>query len=220
VSLIEAYVTELDSALRGPRGVKADMIAEARDGLLDASEAYERGGLDPEDAQRRAIADFGPVPAIAPDYQTQLGLSQGRKTVLMMCLSLAAQPLMWRVLLPLAGHPQSSGSAAYNLVNYLVEGIGALSIAGGLVLTLALGRGTRYLRGPDRLIRAAGVFALVVCAVFVVLGTLMSAFGSADGRAWNGVPMLALLLYVPLMHVAFAARRCFLTAAYRVRGAA
>jgi hypothetical protein len=211
VSLIEAYVSELDDTLRGPRGLKADMIAEARDGLLDASEAYEQAGYDPDAAQGRAIADFGPVDAIAPDYQTQLGLSQGRRTVLLMCASLAAQPIVWRVLLPLAGHPESSGGAAYDVVNRLVEGIGAVSIGSGLLLVLALGPGTRYLRAPDRLIRGVGVFALVVCAVFVVLGTLMSAFGP-DGRAWKGVPTLAVLLYIPLMHVAFAARRCLLAA--------
>ena len=212
MSLIEAYVRELDGALRGPRGLKADMVAEARDGLLDASEAYERGGLDADGAQRRAIADFGAVAVIAPDYQTQLGLSQGRRTALLTCVSLAAQPLLWRVLLPLLGHPEGSGSTAYTVVNHLIEGVGALSIASGLLLVLALGPGTRYLRAPGRLIRGVGLFALVVCAVFVVLGTLMSAFGSG-GSSWNGVPTLALLLYVPLMHVAFAARRCLLAAA-------
>jgi hypothetical protein len=210
--LIEAYVTELDDALLGPRGLKADMVAEARDGLLDASEAYVRGGLDADSAQRRAIADFGSVVSVAPDYQVELGLSQGRRTAMLTCVSLAAQPLIWRVLLPLLGHPDSAGSPAYNVVNHLVEGIGALSIASGLLFVLALGPGTRFLRAPDRLIRGAGMFALVVCAVFVVLGTLMSVFGP-DGHVWNGLPILALLLYLPLMHVAFAARRCFLAAA-------
>ncbi len=209
MSLIEAYVTELDGALRGPRGLKADMVAEARDGLLDASEAYERTGLDADGAQQQAIADFGPVDSIAPDYQVELGLSQGRRTALLICVSLTAQPLIWRVLLPLLGHPDSVGGPAYNVVNHLVEGIGALSIASGLLLVLALGPGTRRLRAPDRLIRVVGVFALVVCGVFVVLGTLMSALGP-DGQVWNGMPTLAVLLYLPLMHVAFAARRCFM----------
>lgn len=212
VSLIEAYVTELDDALRGPRGLKADMVAEARDGLLDASEAYVRAGLDADGAQRRAIADFGPLVSVAPEYQVELGLSQGRRTAMLTCVSLAAQPLIWRVLLPLAGHPETSGGPAYTVVNHLVEGVGALSIAAGLVLVLALGPGTRFLRAPARLVRGAGLFALVVCAVFVVLGSLMSVFGP-DGRVWNGLPLLAVLLYLPLMHVGFAARRCFLAAA-------
>jgi hypothetical protein len=212
--LIEAYVTELDDALRGPRRLKADMVAEARDGLLDASEAYVRGGLDADGAQRRAIADFGSVVSVAPEYQVELGLSQGRRTAMLTCVSLAAQPLIWRVLLPLLGHPETAGTAAFNVVNHLVEGVGALSIAAGLLLVLALGPGTRFLRAPARLIRGVGLFALVVCAVFVVLGTLMSVFG-ADGHVWNGLPILAALLYAPLMHVAFAARRCFLAAASR-----
>jgi hypothetical protein len=211
VSLIEAYVRELDAALQGPRARKADLLAEARDGLLDASEAYERGGLDADGAERRAIADFGPVTAIAPDYQVELGLSQGRRTALLTCVSLAAQPVIWRVLLPLAGYPSSSGTAAFTAVFHVVQGLGALSILVGLILAVVLGPGTRYVRAPARLIRGVGVFALVVCALFVVLGTLMSLLGP-DGHVWNGLPVLAALLYVPLMHVAFAGRRCFLAA--------
>lgn len=202
-------MTELDDALRGPRGLKADMLAEARDGLLDASEAYERGGLDEDGAQRRAITDFGPVDAIAPDYQTELGLSQSRRTILLMVLCLAAQPLLWRVVLPLTGHPDNSGGPAYDVVNYLVEGLGSVVIGSGMVLALALGRGSRFLRAPGRLIRLVGVFALAVSGAFVVLGTLMSVF-SPDGHAFGGFPMLTVLLYLPLMHVAFAARRCLM----------
>lgn len=207
MSLIEAYVTELGDALRGPRGLKTDMLAEARDGLLDASEAYERGGLDADDAQRRAIADFGPVSVVAPDYQTELGLSQGRKTALLISLCLAAQPLVWRVILPLAGHPEATGGAAHDVVNLLVEGFGSVSIVGGMVLAVFLGRGARRLREPGRLVRGVGVFALAVSVVFVVLGTLLSVL-SPDGHVYGGIPLVAVLLYVPLMHVAFAARRC------------
>src|SRR4051812_33311603 len=103
VSLIEAYVAELAEALRGPRAVKADMLAEARDGLIDATEALRGSGWDAAAAERRAVADFGPVARVAPDYQLQLGLSQGRRTALLLCLTLGAQPVLWRVLLPLAG---------------------------------------------------------------------------------------------------------------------
>jgi len=87
-----------------------------------------------------------------------------------------------------------------------------VSIVSGMLLALALGKGTRFLRAPGRLVRVVGVFALVVSAVFVVLGTLMSVF-SPDGHVWGGLPMLTVLLYIPLMHVAFAARRCLLAAA-------
>src|SRR4051812_21371549 len=157
------------------------MVAEARDGLLDASEAYEKAGWDPDRAQRQAIGDFGPVSEIAPDYQVQLGLSQGRRTALLTCAALAAQPIAWRVLLPLIGQEDPPGSPAYEVVNRLVQCVGALAIAGGLVIALALGLGTRYLPEHRHMARVAGMFALAVCAVFAVLGSLMTVLGPARG---------------------------------------
>jgi hypothetical protein len=212
--LIEAYVAELDGALRGPRHLRADMIAEARDGLLDACEAYEKKGLDPDRAQRRAIDDFGPVSVIVPEYQMQLGLSQGRRTALLTCAALGAQPIAWRVIMPLVGQPDPPGSAAYQLVNRLVECVGALSIAAGLVIALALGVGTRYFPPHRRMARIAGFFALAVSAVFAVLGSLMTLLGPARGPllGWSGLPTTLVLLGLPLVGIALAGRRCLAAA--------
>jgi hypothetical protein len=35
--VIDAYIGELERRLRGPRRVKADLLAETRDALLDAA---------------------------------------------------------------------------------------------------------------------------------------------------------------------------------------
>jgi hypothetical protein len=59
VSVIDGYLAELDRVLYGPRRVKADLLAEVRGGLIDAAEAHERAGLDPEAAERMAVANFG-----------------------------------------------------------------------------------------------------------------------------------------------------------------
>src|SRR4051812_26337431 len=73
--VIETYVAELGRTLRGPRRAKADLLAEARDSLVDAAGARERVGLPREEAEREAVAEFGAVPDIAPGYQTELGLA-------------------------------------------------------------------------------------------------------------------------------------------------
>jgi hypothetical protein len=41
--VIEAYIDELDQSLRGPRRVKADLLAEARDALVDTAQASTCG---------------------------------------------------------------------------------------------------------------------------------------------------------------------------------
>ncbi|WP_409492741.1 permease prefix domain 1-containing protein [Amycolatopsis sp. cmx-11-12] len=74
MSAIEAYISELGRRLSGSAGAKADLLTEARDGLIDAAEAYRAGGVTELDAERRAVADFGPADLIARDYQAELGL--------------------------------------------------------------------------------------------------------------------------------------------------
>ncbi|WP_081736514.1 permease prefix domain 1-containing protein [Amycolatopsis orientalis] len=74
MSVIEAYISELDRRLSGSAGAKADLLTEARDGLHDAAEAYREGGIDEPEAERRAVADFGPAELITRAYQAELAL--------------------------------------------------------------------------------------------------------------------------------------------------
>ncbi|WP_410605448.1 permease prefix domain 1-containing protein [Amycolatopsis sp. lyj-90] len=74
MSAIEAYIGDLDRRLSGSAGAKADLLTEARDGLSDAAEAYREGDACQGDAERRAVADFGPAAVIAREYQAELTL--------------------------------------------------------------------------------------------------------------------------------------------------
>ena len=56
--LIETYLQELNRCL-GRRGDAADDVAEAADHLREATERLELAGVDPVDAQRRALERFG-----------------------------------------------------------------------------------------------------------------------------------------------------------------
>jgi hypothetical protein len=95
--VIEDYVTALDRRLRGPSHVKDDLLAEARDSLDDAASAYRDAGLTPTDAQRRAVAEFGPVAVIARDYQGLLGLAHGVRTLRTLLLVLPLAHVMWEL---------------------------------------------------------------------------------------------------------------------------
>jgi hypothetical protein len=211
--MIEAFVAELDDTLRGPRSVKADMLAEVRDGLLDATEAYKDSGLDEDVAQRQAVADFGAVPEVAADYQVELGLSQGRRTGLLISVVLAAQPVAWHLLLRLVGQ-QGESTTTYLTVNAIVRWTGVAAMVGGLLTVIALGIGTRYLGSRALLTRATGIFAFVVCGVFASLGLLLTVVSPATGSllAWSGLPSTLVLLGLPLIGIGVAARECMATA--------
>jgi hypothetical protein len=212
--MIEAYVAELGGVLRGPRGVKADMLAEARDGLLDATEAYRESGLDEVGAQRRAIADFGAVPEVATDFQVELGLSQGRRTGVLISVVLAAQPAVWNLAMRLIGNRDGVSTPIYHLVDDLVRWTGIAAIGGGLLSVTALGIGTRYLGSRRALTRATGFFAFAVCGVFALLGLWLTMVSPATGSllAPSGLPSTLVLLGLPLAGVAVAARQCLAAA--------
>jgi hypothetical protein len=49
------------------------------------------------------VADFGAVRDVVADYQAELGLAQGRRTGVLICVVLAVQPVAWHLLLRLVG---------------------------------------------------------------------------------------------------------------------
>src|SRR5690606_18066105 len=92
---IDDFVAALGRRLGGPRRLKRDLLAEARDGLIDAAEALEAAGLGRAEAERRAVAEFGEVAEVAPGYQAELTARQGRHTAALVFLSVPATTLMW-----------------------------------------------------------------------------------------------------------------------------
>ncbi|MDX6280209.1 MAG: hypothetical protein QOH03_1280, partial [Kribbellaceae bacterium] len=141
---VETYLTGLSRALRGPRRRKADLMAEARDSLVDATEAYQAEGLSPVEAAEQAVADFGDLDEVVPGYRSELGIAQGRRTAVLLLLVMMAQPLIWQEgLWSWNQHPDSDNPVVF-LLNQLVIAVGGLSIAGGVLVLLATGIGLRY----------------------------------------------------------------------------
>jgi hypothetical protein len=95
MSAIEPYLSALDSRLSGPARAKADLLAEARDGLHDAADAYREGGWSEQEAQRRAVDDFGPVHLIAQGYQAELGMHSGTRTLWKLIIGVPLMQLAW-----------------------------------------------------------------------------------------------------------------------------
>jgi hypothetical protein len=214
VSVVETYVAELRRSLRGPRRARADLVAEARDGLVDAAEAYQRQGMDPTAAERRAVAEFGDVQEIARQYQSELGLIQGRRTALHIVIVLAGQHLLWSG----AWSGRDSTVDAPSWYGQLAQGFdvfGAVALVTAFA-SLMLVTAVKHLRGKGRtLVLATGVFALTLLSGHLVFGTVLSAWSpyvsymfSPSGMLWTVVCSLALTTSLGL-----SGRSCLVAAA-------
>jgi hypothetical protein len=212
---IEAYVADLDRDLRGPRRMKRDILTEARDSLVDATAAYQKAGLDPRDAERRAVAEFGDVAEIAPGYQTELALAQSRRTAWVVIATLVLQTVVWDNLLPavFSDRPVVGGSLAES-VDTSLEWLGGVLWAAAFTVLIVSGIGSRYLHPGARLVRTTGMFGLVVCGILALGGGLMTALSPATSQTpWleTAGPLLVFLA-LPIVCIVRSSRRCFAVA--------
>ncbi|MFK4039874.1 permease prefix domain 1-containing protein [Nonomuraea wenchangensis] len=189
---IDEYVAELNRALAGPPGPRRDLIVEARDSLTDAADALEAEGLDRAEAERAAVAGFGPVEEIAPGYQAELTCASGRRLGTLLFVGVPITVLMWSVLwrlYPGAETAWLSKPAWYAPVSRLLDVAQlAVGLYGGLVL-LALGRGARWVRRPRLLTRSLAVAVWVSLPVTGGLGLLLT-YGSGQPATLAALPAL------------------------------
>jgi hypothetical protein len=177
---IDAYVASLRSALRGPRGAKADLVSEARDSLADAAARYEEDGLDRAVAERLAVDEFGSVAELAPDYQRELALAQGRRTAILVGLAVSAQAIVSEM----AWRRAATGwtwqpDRFYSILARVVDYTGYAVVVGALLAALACGVGGRYVDVGGSFVRATGIAAIGICAFFILGGATLSLLSPA-----------------------------------------
>jgi hypothetical protein len=212
---IDGYVSGLASALRGPRRVRDDLVAEARDSLTDAAEAYQDAGMSTPAAQRRAVDEFGSYQEIVPDYQAELAVAQGRRTALLIALALPVlyllAPLMWRHNTWVGTHPMSAGYLR------LAYGFDYLSLAGSLLaaaVLLGFGWGSRYVRDGVRLTQGLGYGALTFLVVHGIAGTAVYLWSVTQWPAavrWPPLWAAGVAMWLAYHYAAVCAWRCLAT---------
>ncbi len=208
---IEAYVSQLDRSLAGGRrGAKADLLAEARDSLIDAAEAYEASGLPGPEAERRAVNEFGSIAEIAPAYQAEIGLAQGRRTAVLTLAVFLAQPPVWDLWSLIEGPTDEAARGGFSLLDDVASWLGAATMVAAAVAVLATGVGARFLGSRRSITRMTGLFGLGAAGVFTVAGVLFAVldpWSSTMSVLWE-----IAVLGIPLLLVARSARRCLMLA--------
>lgn len=197
--VFDHYLRVLAGQLRGPRRLKADLIAEARGSLEDAAAAYQDSGLDARTARSRAVAEFGDARELAPAYQAELTAGQGRRLAMIVALvpagMLTADLMWWQP-------PGDDGQAPPAAFLFMVQALDWTSYAAGalaLVALFLLRRGWVWTAGvggavldPNAIVRVLAGAALVTCTLIWAVGTFAAVTQVLeDPRALSWPPMIA-----------------------------
>ncbi|TMR06964.1 hypothetical protein ETD86_52225 [Nonomuraea turkmeniaca] len=209
---IDDYVADLNRALSGPHGPKRDLVVEARDSLTDTADALEADGLDRAEAERIAVAEFGPVAEIAPGYQSELTSTSGRRLGFLLFISVPITVLMWSALWRMYPADDDAWrnqpewfSPVSRLLDIVQLGVG---VYGGLTL-FALGRGARWIRRPRLITRSLGLVVWISLPICIVLAQILT-YGTEGANSLSTVPsVLANLVTAALWGLqVYCAARC------------
>lgn len=160
---IGVAVATLSAELRGPRRARSDLIAEVRDGLYDAADAYRDLGLSDEVAERRSLADFGDLRQVAGRMQAELTARHARRTALAMAVAFPGLVVLWDGLwlmfAPATATPPSHG-IAHVVISSLIDVIALLTAVTALAGVVVLRLGARTQARADRLASIVGRLCL------------------------------------------------------------
>jgi hypothetical protein len=220
---IDEYLAGLSRRLTGPRRVKADLLAEARDGLVDAAEAYADAGLSASAAVDRALADFGEYRQVVADYQAELAAAQGRRTALLVTVVMPSVMLVSRLMW--MGSPWSESGQPpdhrYLLVAYAFDILQVTGAIMALLTLLGYGWGSRFLpaeRMPAAVLltRLMGVGVLFFVLAEMLIGFVVYAWSVRmwpESAGWPPMLAGAALLPLFLLGVGRSGLRCLRTSA-------
>lgn len=198
---VEAHVAALSAALHGPARLKDRMLAEFRDGLMDAAADLSPDGPPDARAARQAVVEFGTVLELSPAFQRELTIAQARRTARTTALLIPLLLAAWC----LAGTPGASSPLPLQL---------AAANAGGVAVTAALLAavflaltGARRLPTPDRLPLAVA-WTGTAAAAAVAVSALALAASSALAANWLLTALTVVLALASHAGIASSARAC------------
>jgi hypothetical protein len=213
--VIERYVTDLGSRLQGSKKQVRDLLTETKDSLADATEAHLGRGLTEREAQQRAVREFGPVKEIANEYQAELAVAYGTRTLIWLAIVLPLLHMAWeygrRLLI---GPWQDFGAMPPQWYLFIAKANDLASgVASGIALA-ALVLGRVLARRCDTKLLAKLAAAVVLLGVGMVLlgnAAIIAATAHLDpARLVQSLPMgiASLVTWTVIVRLGLLARRC------------
>jgi hypothetical protein len=189
---VESYLAQVTVRLPGPARTHAEIMAELRSGLLDATDAHRSAGLPPAQAALAAVSEFGDPSQVADGFRAEIAARQARRVAVSL---LAAGPLVGLLWITaaltshLGMHLATPGhwpdlSPALRVGIDLVAVVIAAEAWAALLGVAATGRLTRWLPARPRRAPTAAVIAGfgAAGADMVMLSLLAGQLATAPGK--------------------------------------
>lgn len=201
-AVIDDYLRRLAAELTGTRARRRAILDEALDGLLAAAEAHLDDCGDPEEAGRRAVAEWGSPATVAAAHNAATGRRRARRQVLTTLWALPALAGIWSIAM-LAG-PAGPWERRPPVLD---AGLGLLAFGTVLAAASALS-GLRAASGPRAALPdAAPPLREAATATFGVLLVLATLLMLVVNRGVTAPASLAWPLIAPaaVLNLAFGA---------------
>lgn len=180
---VESFLHAVGSRLAGPSKQRAAILAELKDGLLEATESHERAGLERAQAVALALREFGDPETLADSLQPELIAMRGRQSALTLLAAASIVLALW-----VAAARSRDAAASARLFDSPIDHVAAALllvalIATGLGTLLMTGRLSRWLAFPTR---APAVSAATTGLITVITDLLAVAVLGARLAAYPG----------------------------------
>lgn len=210
---IEDYLSAVAAGVVGPPRWRSDVLAELRDGLSEAADAYRSTGASPGEAAARATAQFGAPSLVAAGFAAVGAANLARRVARLVLASGPVAALCWVAAMAASGiAPWNAGLVWPWRVLPVVGVVVALAVNAALLALAMTGRvAHRWGAARPRLAPAAAVVATGACAVADVV--MLAATGvwliaSAVPVAWPVVVVAGGFSATRGLVAGWAARRC------------
>lgn len=198
MSAVDRYLADLDASLRGSRRRKGDLLHEAADHLVDATEAHESAGLSRQDAERRAVREFGDTATVAPGYQAILSVEHNRRLGIWLFVVVLAQPFAWGGWNSADVGPADGPVAAR--LDDLVETAGLVALAFAAFVVVGCGLALRVLGVREWLLRLTATSSLVSSVLIAAISVAMYATSSPGGAL--ALAFISVVVWIPMSVIA------------------
>ena len=192
---IRSYLAEIAAGLDGPARTRRDIVSELGTGVADAAHAHRCAGLDPAQAARAAIAEFGSPARVAAGFRGELAAATARRTTFTLILASGPTVAVW-YMAALASHIHQQAPpwqwatlpAGARLATLLATIAAAVSACGHLFTLAATGRLTRWL--PARPAASAAIAAGSAAAADVAMLAALTILATTSARL-DALPLAA-----------------------------